>query len=122
MTTTLSSIENAQGYLVKDKINTIFYAYAFQVKMGDDTPLPSSKQNTALDLNGDLDNIDPFKPKRALANSPPTQRKNTSMPNSTVVDNSNQNEDVPTDAASDEIKTDVAGEKLKKAPVKYEFS
>ncbi len=87
--------------------------------MGDDAPLPSSKQNTTLDFNGDLNNIDPFKPKKALANSPPTQRKNTSMSKSSVVENFNQNEDVPAEEASDEIKTEVAAEKPNKVPVKY---
>ena len=54
----------------------MIYVY-FQMMMGDNTPLPTAQNsaNTANEVNGDLDDIDPFKPKMALANSPTTSRK-----------------------------------------------
>ena len=46
--------------------------------MGEDAPLPTTQKSadTANEVNGDLTDIDPFKPKKALANSPPATRKN----------------------------------------------
>ena len=47
------------------------------MQMGDDAPLPAVQNNAnmANEINGDLDDIDPFKPKKALADSPPATRK-----------------------------------------------
>ena len=83
--------------------------------MGDDAPLPTSNANTAPDLNGDLDNMDPFKPKKALANSPPTERKNTA---NVLTDNTEQTENVPTETVNDENKNEVPAEKPNKAHAK----
>ena len=43
--------------------------------MGNDGPLPTAQSN-ANTINGDLNDIDPFKSKTSIANSPPTTRKN----------------------------------------------
>ena len=86
--------------------------------MGDDAPLPTSNANTAMDLNGDLDNMDPFKPKKALTNSPPTQHKNTAKIDNVLTDNTEQTENVLTETVNDENKNEVPAEKPKKAPAK----
>ncbi len=86
--------------------------------MGDDATLPKSMAHTNLDLNGDLDNIDPFKPKKALANSPPTQRKNTAKPDKMVVQDAEQIDIGAPETTNDGSKNEVAVEKPKKAPVK----
>ncbi len=84
--------------------------------MGDDAPLPTSMANTNLDLNSDLDNIDPFKSKKALTNSPPTQRKN--KPDKVLVHGAEQIDQVAPETTNDENINEVAVERPKKAPVK----
>ena len=45
----------------------------FQTNNDDAVP---TAQNNANTINGDLNDIDPFKSKKSLANSPPIARKN----------------------------------------------